>query len=121
MQAQTLIDGAQLVTRHDWRRQIFEAWTGKCAYCGAQSQSIDHILARSRGGLHVTQNCVPACLACNGSKSDREVLSWWRPRPGWSSFREQRLLEWVAGTGHGVEPSLSCGAQQPPAASETAA
>jgi hypothetical protein len=112
---QVQIVETELVTRRRWHGSIREAWGGQCAYCGSPAQSIDHVIPRSQGGLTVRENCVPACLACNGSKGSREVLSWWRQQPGWSLVRQQRLLEWV-GNGHGVEPNHLCGAQQLPAA-----
>ena len=53
-----------------WRKSIHK-FTGKsCIYCGLPSESIDHVLPRSQGGLSTTENCVPACLSCNGDKSD---------------------------------------------------
>ena len=49
-----------------WRKSIHK-FTGKsCIYCGKPSESIDHVLPRSQGGLSTTENCVPACLSCNG-------------------------------------------------------
>jgi len=54
-----------------WRKSIHK-FTGKsCIYCGKPSESIDHVLPRSQGGLSTTENCVPACLSCNGDKSDK--------------------------------------------------
>jgi 5-methylcytosine-specific restriction endonuclease McrA len=91
----------ELVTKRRWHGSIREAWGGQCAYCGATAQSLDHVIPRSQGGPTVRENCVPACLACNGSKGSREVLSWWRLRPGWSALREQQLLEWLAGNNNG--------------------
>jgi 5-methylcytosine-specific restriction endonuclease McrA len=87
----------ELVTKRRWHGSIREAWGGQCAYCGSPAQSLDHVIPRSQGGSTVRENCVPACLACNGSKGSQEVLQWWRPRPGWSAFKEQRLLEWMGG------------------------
>ena len=47
-----------------WRKSIHR-FTGKsCIYCGKPSESIDHVLPRSQGGLSTTENCVPACLSC---------------------------------------------------------
>ena len=47
-----------------WRKSIHR-FTGKsCIYCGKPSESIDHVLPRSQGGLNTTENCVPACLSC---------------------------------------------------------
>ena len=49
-----------------WRKSIHR-FTGKsCIYCGKPSESIDHILPRSQGGLSTTENCVPACLPVMG-------------------------------------------------------
>ena len=49
-----------------WRQSIHKFTKKSCIYCGKTSESIDHILPRSKGGLSITENCVPACLACNG-------------------------------------------------------
>ena len=41
-----------------WRKSIHR-FTGKsCIYCGKPSESIDHVLPRSQGGLSTTENCV---------------------------------------------------------------
>ena len=61
-----------------WRKSIHR-FTGKsCIYCGKPSESIDHVIPRSQGGLSTTENCVPACLSCNGDKSDENALYWYR-------------------------------------------
>ena len=65
---------------HDrrWRKSLHK-FTGKsCIYCGEKSASIDHVLPRSKGGLSITENCVPACLSCNGKKSSKDVFEWYR-------------------------------------------
>jgi 5-methylcytosine-specific restriction endonuclease McrA len=98
---QALIDGPELITRASWRGRIFEAWGHRCAYCNAPAQSLDHVVPKAAGGLTVAANLVAACLACNRDKGHQEALSWWRPRPGWSALREQRLLEWLAGNNNG--------------------
>jgi len=48
-----------------WRKSIHRVTGKSCIYCGKPSESIDHVLPRSQGGLSTTENCVPACLACN--------------------------------------------------------
>ena len=61
-----------------WRKSIHR-FTGKsCIYCGKPSESIDHVIPRCQGGLSTTENCVPACLSCNGDKSDENALYWYR-------------------------------------------
>ena len=65
------------------------AWGG-CAYCGADGTPLqrDCILAISRGGRYTLQNVVPACGACNASKSNGEVTRWLRRR----RFDERQFL-----------------------------
>ena len=43
-----------------WRKSIHTFTSKRCIYCGKPSESIDHILPRSKGGLNLTENCVPA-------------------------------------------------------------
>jgi 5-methylcytosine-specific restriction endonuclease McrA len=51
---------------------------GKCAYCGGNAQTIDHVFPASRGGKSTWQNTVAACLKCNQKKNDHtlEELGW---------------------------------------------
>jgi 5-methylcytosine-specific restriction endonuclease McrA len=39
---------------------------------------IDHVLPKSRGGLHSWENCVACCVRCNARKADRllDELGW---------------------------------------------
>ena len=89
------------------RKAVFARDGGRCAYCGATATSIDHVVPRSRGGLHVWENVVASCRVCNHTKADRHVaeLGWqlrvvphapkgvaWRvlgsraPDPRWSQY-----------------------------------
>jgi 5-methylcytosine-specific restriction endonuclease McrA len=49
-----------------------------CAYCGTKADTIDHVIPRSRGGLHIWENCVASCNRCNHRKADRLIgeLGW---------------------------------------------
>lgn len=60
------------------RRAIFARDGGRCVYCGAVANSVDHVIPRSRGGEHVWENVVAACRRCNHVKSDRHIheLGW---------------------------------------------
>jgi len=60
------------------RKAVFARDGGRCAYCGAAATSIDHVVPRSRGGLHVWENVVASCGHCNHTKADRHVseLGW---------------------------------------------
>jgi 5-methylcytosine-specific restriction endonuclease McrA len=53
------------------RRAVFARDGGRCQYCSAPAESIDHVVPRSRGGQHVWENVVAACRACNTRKRDR--------------------------------------------------
>jgi 5-methylcytosine-specific restriction endonuclease McrA len=55
----------------------------RCAYCGHHAETIDHVVPRSRGGLHAWENCVASCTKCNHQKADRllEELGWTLPAP----------------------------------------
>lgn len=53
------------------RRAVFVRDGGRCQYCNAAAESIDHVVPRSRGGGHTWDNVVAACRSCNGRKRDR--------------------------------------------------
>ena len=60
------------------RRAVFARDGGRCAYCGANAASIDHVVPRSRGGRHTWDNVVAACHRCNRVKADKTPadLGW---------------------------------------------
>ena len=89
------------------RKAVFARDGGRCAYCGATATSVDHVIPRSRGGLHSWDNVVASCARCNHTKADRAIteLGWrlrtvpraptgvaWRvlgsrpPDPRWQSY-----------------------------------
>jgi 5-methylcytosine-specific restriction endonuclease McrA len=53
------------------RRTVFARDGHRCQYCGSAAESIDHVVPRSRGGLHAWENVVAACRRCNTRKEDR--------------------------------------------------
>lgn len=53
------------------RRAVFARDNHRCQYCGADADSIDHVMPRSRGGQHVWENVAAACRRCNLYKRDR--------------------------------------------------
>jgi 5-methylcytosine-specific restriction endonuclease McrA len=53
------------------RRAVFLRDANTCQYCGATAENIDHVVPRSRGGLHVWENVVASCRPCNSRKEDR--------------------------------------------------
>ncbi len=80
-----------------WRQSLHN-FTGKsCIYCGQRSESIDHILPQSRGGLSITENCVPACLSCNGHKSNNDAFDWYRRQRFYDPRRAMAIRAWMDG------------------------
>ena len=76
------------------RLAIFARDGGRCQYCHAPAESIDHVVPRSRGGQHVWENVVAACRGCNTRKRDRllaETTMALRNRPA-----APRALTWLA-------------------------
>ena len=75
------------------RRAVFARDEHRCQYCGNHADSIDHVLPRSRGGLHEWHNVAAACRPCNLRKRDRtpEEASMHLARPP----RPPRELSWV--------------------------
>jgi len=69
--------GGGSVTAEEWAAML-SAYSGKCAYCGTAADRIDldHMVPLSRGGVHVIENVIPACLRCNSSKGARTPLEW---------------------------------------------
>ena len=80
-----------------WRQSIHTCTDKSCIYCGRPSESIDHIIPRSRGGLSLTKNCVPACLKCNGNKSDSDVFDWYRDQKFYDPRRAMAIRAWLDG------------------------
>ena len=58
-------------------RDKYEAYRGLCAYCAAPLKPFstqsgwDHVIPRSKGGLHSIDNIVPCCHPCNQRKAAR--------------------------------------------------
>ena len=64
------------------RRAVFARDGSRCAYCQRPAETIDHVIPRSRGGLHAWENVVAACARCNHSKGDRTLAELgWRLHP----------------------------------------
>lgn len=53
------------------RRAVFGRDGNRCQYCAGPAESIDHVLPRSRGGLHTWDNVVACCRRCNVHKGNR--------------------------------------------------
>ena len=52
------------------REFVFSKTQGRCSYCGAKAEEIDHIVPRANGGTDSSYNLTPTCRACNEKKSN---------------------------------------------------
>ncbi|MEN6434608.1 MAG: HNH endonuclease [Anaerolineaceae bacterium] len=57
------------------RREVFRRDQYTCQYCGKHTQelTIDHVIPRHLGGLHIWENVAAACPACNHHKGGRSL------------------------------------------------
>ncbi|MCX6011396.1 MAG: HNH endonuclease [Chloroflexi bacterium] len=55
------------------RLEIFQRDHFTCQYCGKQTSqlTLDHVIPRYRGGEHLWENVVSACIPCNRHKAGR--------------------------------------------------
>eukprot|EP00286_Rhodomonas_abbreviata_P002215 CAMPEP_0181346842 /NCGR_PEP_ID=MMETSP1101-20121128/33552_1 /TAXON_ID=46948 /ORGANISM="Rhodomonas abbreviata, Strain Caron Lab Isolate" /LENGTH=336 /DNA_ID=CAMNT_0023458999 /DNA_START=565 /DNA_END=1575 /DNA_ORIENTATION=- len=53
------------------RRTILLRDEGVCQYCGSTAENVDHVIPRSKGGLHRWDNVAACCRACNSRKADK--------------------------------------------------
>jgi 5-methylcytosine-specific restriction endonuclease McrA len=58
------------------RAEVFARWGGRCCYCDAPAEHLDHVTPLSRGGRDVLANVVPACADCNLSKAALTLAEW---------------------------------------------
>ncbi len=76
------------------RRTVFARDGSRCQYCGSAAENLDHVIPRSKGGLHTWENVVAACRRCNTRKEDRlahEVGMVLRSTPAAPRHRVQLL------------------------------
>lgn len=63
---------------HSLRKEILVRDNYTCQYCGNHANTVDHIIARSRGGSHEKSNLQASCRGCNSQKKDRSLKEWLR-------------------------------------------
>ncbi len=63
------------------RRGVLRRDGGRCAYCNASADTVDHVVPKSRGGATSWTNLVAACKRHNMEKGDRLLaeLGWELP------------------------------------------
>ena len=63
----------QQTARHKKKTLLIEATTEICAYCGNSSNTVDHIIPRSKSGKDISTNIVACCKPCNSSKGNKDL------------------------------------------------
>jgi 5-methylcytosine-specific restriction endonuclease McrA len=55
------------------RLEVFHRDQYACQYCGRQTHqlTLDHVIPRYRGGEHIWENVVSACIPCNRHKAGK--------------------------------------------------
>jgi 5-methylcytosine-specific restriction endonuclease McrA len=55
-----------------------------CIACGAEANTVNHIVAISKGGTDELSNLEPMCHMCNSTLQDRELtrvrMKYWNPK-----------------------------------------
>jgi hypothetical protein len=70
------VEAKTFPSANDYVRSVY----GKpCFFCGAVSDTHEHIIPLSRGGDHSEGNIVPACGSCNSSKKDKLLIEYRAP------------------------------------------
>ena len=54
--------------QNELRSYLFNKYNGRCVYCGAKAEEIEHIIPKSKGGTNSPHNLVIACKKCNKLK-----------------------------------------------------
>ena len=76
-------DGQPLEVTLKELRGLFQAFDGKCIYCGADEEETgkphhaDHVVPVSEGGRHHISNLVIACASCNASKGNKPFFQFY--------------------------------------------
>lgn len=92
-----LSDLDQRSQKHKLKAAAKQRFGGTCAYCGCvpRSLTLDHVVARSKGGFDVRSNLVAVCQSCNKSKGSRPLWEWWQASPWWDEERAHQLASSV--------------------------
>ena len=79
--------------KHKLRGEVKARFGGTCVYCGCKPPvlTLDHVIAKSKGGFDVRSNLVACCRRCNKSKKSQELWQWWQSSPWWCEARARRL------------------------------
>ncbi len=83
--------------KHKIKAAVKQRFGGACAYCGCVPRylTLDHVVAKSKGGLDVRSNLAAVCQRCNKSKGSRSLWQWWQASPYWNEERANHFAATV--------------------------
>lgn len=72
------------ITLKSLRSRVMARDKNICQYCGCAltrgvNKTVDHVLAKARGGLSTMENLVACCTDCNVDKGDKTLDEWTPP------------------------------------------
>lgn len=90
-----LIELTPKLAKKRYRQSIYEAWDCKCAYCGDEATSLDHIIPRFRSGSSNRNNLLPACRRCNTNKASAKMEDWYYQQHYFTEERMANIKAWT--------------------------
>jgi hypothetical protein len=90
-----LVELTPRLAKKRFREEIYKDWDHKCAYCGADATSLDHIVPKYKSGCSNRHNLVPACRRCNSNKASQPMETWYREQDFFTQIRLDAVLNWV--------------------------
>lgn len=90
-----LVEVTPKLAKKRFRDEIYKSWSHKCAYCGEDATSLDHVIPRHKSGETTRKNLVPACRRCNASKASYKLHEWYLNQDFFSKARLNRIERWI--------------------------
>lgn len=90
-----LVEVTPKLAKKRFRDEIYKSWNHKCAYCGDDATSLDHVIPRHKSGETTRKNLVPACRRCNASKASYKLHEWYLNQDFFSKARLNRIERWI--------------------------
>ena len=90
-----LVELTPRLAKKRFREEIYKDWQHKCAYCGANATSLDHIVPKYKSGCSNRYNLVPACTSCNANKGSEEMKSWYEKQDFFLKEKYEAIKKWI--------------------------
>jgi len=90
-----LVELTPRLAKRRFREEIYKDWKYKCAYCGDNATSLDHIIPKFKSGCSSRHNLVPACRRCNANKGSDEMQQWYKKQEFFSLEKLEQIYCWI--------------------------